>query len=309
MLLFIKSFWKLHFNYLFLQKIFYYQAMKQIIVAIDFSKTSLNALAFGIHIANKANADVQMVWVDNTTSEEVVFEGFANEERNEKVALLKELQDKHSGDLKGGKLDYKTRKGKVYIELAQQAKSSGADLIIAGTHGVSGFEEFWIGSNAYRIVTNAPCPVITLRHDFQVGDIHKIIIPIDSSQETRQKIPAAAQMALLFNSEIHILSLYSTPLKSVQRRVDNYAKQVVDYCEERNIRYVAVTKESENITRTTIDYSETVGAELIAIMTEQENTTANIFLGPYAQQMVNHSPVPVLSMRAKELVSIANGVK
>lgn len=281
--------------------------MKQIIVAIDFSKTSLNALAYGIHIANKANADVQMVWVDNTTSEEVEFEGFAHEERNEKVVLLRELQEKYAKSLKGGKLDFKTRKGKVYIEIAQQAKSINADLIIAGTHGVSGFEEFWIGSNAYRIVTNAPCPVITLRHDLKVGDIKKIIIPIDSSQETRQKIPIAVQVAQLFNSEIHILSLYSTPLKSVQRRVDTYAKHVMDYCEERGVKYVTVTKESENITRTTIDYSESVGACLIAIMTEQETTTANIFLGPYAQQMVNHSPVPVLSMRAKELVSIANG--
>lgn len=282
--------------------------MKQILVAIDFSKTSMNALAFGIHIANKAGADVQMVWVDNTTSDEVVFEGFAHEERNERVALLKDLQEKYAKSLKGGKLDFKTRKGKVYLEIALQAKSISADLIIAGTHGVSGFEEFWIGSNAYRIVTSAPCPVITLRHDTKIGDIHKIVIPIDSSQETRQKIPIAAQMAQLCKSEIHILSLYSTPLKSVMKRVDNYAQHVVEYCEERKIKYVAVTKESENITRTTIDYAESVGADLIAIMTEQETTTANIFLGPYAQQMVNHSSFPVLSMRAKELVSIANGV-
>jgi nucleotide-binding universal stress UspA family protein len=284
------------------------QVMKQIIVAIDFSKTSMNALAYGIHIANKAKADVQMVWVDNTTSEEVVFEGFAHEERNEKVALLKGLQEKYAKTLKGGKLDYKTRKGKVYIEIAQQAKSISADLIIAGTHGVSGYEEFWIGSNAYRIVTNAPCPVITLRHDFKVNDIGKIVIPIDSSQETRQKIPVASQVSQLFNSEIHVLSLYSAPLKSMQKRVDNYVQHVLDYFKERKIRYVAVKKESENITRTTIDYAEAVGADLIAIMTEQENTTANIFLGPYAQQMVNHSPLPVLSMRSKELVSQTNKI-
>jgi nucleotide-binding universal stress UspA family protein len=282
--------------------------MKQILVAIDFSKTSMNALAYGIHIAGKSGADVQMVWVDNTTSEEVVFEGFAHEERNEKVALLRDLQEKHARSFKGGKLDFKTRKGKVYIEIAQQAKTISADLIITGTHGVSGFEEFWIGSNAYRVVTNAPCPVITLRHDYKVGDIRKIVIPIDSSQETRQKIPVVAQIAQLFNSEIHILSLYSTPLKSVQKRVENYATQVADYCNERKIKNIKITKESENITRTTIDYAESIGAELIAIMTEQENTTANIFLGPYAQQMVNHSPVPVLSMRAKELVSITNGI-
>jgi nucleotide-binding universal stress UspA family protein len=282
--------------------------MKQIIVAIDFSKTSLNALAYGIHIANKAKADVQMVWVDNTTSEEVVFEGFAHEERNEKVALLKELQEKYSKSLKGGRLDYKTRKGKVYHEIAQQAKSMNADLIIAGTHGVSGFEEFWIGSNAYRIVTNAPCPLITVRQDCKVEDIHKIIIPIDSSQETRQKIPVVSQIAELFKSEIHLLSLYSTPLKSVHRRVDNYARQVMDFLDERKIKYIAVTKETENITRTTIDYAEAIHAGLIAIMTEQETTTANIFLGPDARQMINHSPVPVLSIRAKELLSITTGV-
>jgi nucleotide-binding universal stress UspA family protein len=278
--------------------------MKQIIVAIDFSKTSLSALAYGIHLANKAGADLQMVWVDNTTSEEVVFEGFAHEERNEKVQLLKELQEKYSKKLKNSKLDFKTRKGKVYIEIAQQAKAINADLIIAGTHGISGFEEFWIGSNAYRIVTNAPCPVITLRFDCKVADVSKIVIPIDSSQETRQKIPVASQVAQLFNSEVHILSLYSTTLKSVHKRVDNYAKQVMDFLKERNVKYVSVVKESDNITRTTIDYADSVGANLIAIMTEQETTTANIFLGPYAQQMVNHSPIPVLSMRSKELVPI-----
>ncbi|MFO7614218.1 MAG: universal stress protein [Bacteroidales bacterium] len=278
--------------------------MKQIIVAIDFSKTSLNALAYGIHFANKAGADLQMVWVDNTTSEEVVFEGFAQEERTEKVALLRELQKKYNKSLKNGKLDFKTRKGKVYIELAQQAKVVNADMIITGTHGVSGFEEFWIGSNAYRIVTNAPCPVITLRHDAKVQDVKKIVIPIDSSQETRQKIPVAAQLAQLCHSEVHVLSLYSTTLKSVHRRVDNYARQVTNYFGERNIKYVSEVKESDNITRTTIDYAEAVDADLIAIMTEQETTTANIFLGPYAQQMVNHSPIPVLSMRAKELLPI-----
>jgi nucleotide-binding universal stress UspA family protein len=282
--------------------------MKQIIVAIDFSKTSLSALAYGIHVANKAGANLQMVWVDNTTSEEVVFEGFAHEERNEKVALLKELQDANAKKLKKGKLDYKTRKGKVYIEIAQQAKAVNADLIIAGTHGVSGFEEFWIGSNAYRIVTHAPCPVITLRHDCKVEDISKIVIPIDSSQETRQKIPVASQVAQMFKSEVHILSLYTTSLKSVHKRVDNYARQVLDYLIERKVKHVSVVQESENITRTTIDYAESVGANLIAIMTEQETTPANIFLGPYAQQMVNHSPIPVLSMRSKELVPITSRI-
>lgn len=280
--------------------------MKQVLVAIDFSKTSLNALQYGIMLANKSGANVQMVWVDNTTSDEIVMEEHGSEERTERVEALKELQSKYKKSIRRGKLDYKIRKGKVYIEVAQQAKSTGADIIISGTHGVSGFEEFWIGSNAYRIVTHAPCPVVTIRHGFAVKDIARIVVPIDSTQETRQKIPVTVGIAKLFHSEIHILSLYTTPLKSVHKRVDNYAKQAALFCEEHGIKYVSQVMESDNITRSTLDYSENIGASLVVIMTEQETTTANLFLGPYAQQMINHSTIPVLSVRSKELVPITN---
>ena len=280
--------------------------MKQVLVAIDFSKTSLNALQFGIMLANKSKANLQMVWVDNTTSEEVVYEDTSGDERAEKLEMLKDLQEKYKKALKGGKLDYKIRKGKVYIEVAQQAKNIGADVVVSGTHGVSGFEEFWIGSNAYRIVTHAPCPVVTIRQGFEVKDIRKMVLPIDSTQETRQKIPAAADIAHLFKSEVHILSLYSTPLKSVHKRVDNYALQVRQYLDEQKIQHVSEIRESDNITRSTLEYSESVGADMIVIMTEQETTTANLFLGPYAQQMINHSTIPVLSVRSKELVPITN---
>lgn len=280
--------------------------MKQILVAIDFSKTSLNALQYGIMLANKSNAALQMVWVDNTRSEELVYEDFTNEERTEKVEMLKNIQKKNKNTLKSGKLDYKIRKGKVYIELAQHAKSVGADFIISGTHGVSGFEEFWIGSNAYRIVTHSPCPVVTIRLGFEVREIDRIVLPIDSSQETRQKVPIASEIAKLFNSEIHILSLYSTSLKSVQKRIDNYALQVRQFLDKQGIKYKSEIRESDNITRSTLDYSEEINASLIVIMTEQETTTANLFLGTYAQQMINHSTIPVLSVRSKELVPITN---
>jgi hypothetical protein len=40
---------------------------------------------------------------------------------------------------------------------------------------------------------------------------------------------------------------------------------------------------------------------MISIMTEQEKSTSNLWLGPYAQQMVHHSPIPVLSIHAAEI--------
>ena len=277
--------------------------MKNILVAIDFSKTSLNALDYAVSLAKKAGANILMTWVDNTSGEEALYEGFPNEIRNEKIELFRDLK-KNYKETFPGKIDYKTKKGKVYTEIANLAETSGTDLIIAGTHGVSGFEEFWIGSNAYRIVTHAPCPVITLRNSFLSREIKKIVLPVDSTQETRQKIPFTAKIASLFGAEVKILLLYTTGLKTVQKRVDNYASQAMKYFDDRKVKHSSDSASSDNITKSTIDYAVSEKADLIAIMTEQETTTANLFLGPYAQQMVNHSPIPILSVRAKELVEI-----
>lgn len=279
--------------------------MKQITVAIDFSKCSLHALEYAIQLANQINANILLVWVDNRRSDESVYASPLDNSRKEINENLEEIIEEYSPKLEKGEMTYKIRKGKVHIEIANQAKYSDSMLVVAGTHGVTGFEEFWIGSNAYRIVTYSPCPVITVRSNYEIREgIGKIVLPIDSTLETRQKIPFASQWAKIFNSEIHVLSLYSTTIKAVKTRVDNYSKQVAKFLEEENVKYKLASLDAENITKSTITYANEVNADIIAIMTEQETTTANLFLGAYAQQMVNHSPIPVLSIHAKEYIRV-----
>jgi len=278
--------------------------MKNVLVAIDFSKTSLNVLDYAVRFAARASASVTMVWVDNITSDEMATDGAVTEIRNEKVELFKELQNSYEKKINGGKLDFKTKRGKVYVEICNLARMMNADFIFSGTHGVSGFEEFWIGSNAYRIVTHAPCPVISLRLDYAGRELKNIVMPIDSTQETRQKIPVTTDLAMAFGAKVHILCLYTTKLKSVQKRVDNYAIQSVKYFEDHKVSTVLERVQTDNITHTTIEYTEDKKADMISIMTEQETTTANLFLGTYAQQMVYNSPVPIMTVRSRELIEI-----
>lgn len=277
--------------------------MKDILVAIDFSKCSIHALEYAINMANTTGSNVLMVWVDNIRSDESLFPDYKGDNRKEITSNFNELIKKYGSELRGGELSFKIRKGKVHHEIANQAKYSDVRLIVTGTHGVTGFEEFWIGSNAYRIVTYAPCPVITVRtnYKFKPG-IHKVVLPIDSSVETRQKLPFTTKLAKYFDSEIHVIGLYSTSIRAVRQKVDDYLKQVSKYLEEENIKYKVENLEAENITNAAIDYANDVDADIIAIMTEQETTTANLFLGAYAQQMVNHSPIPVLSIHAREYI-------
>ena len=163
--------------------------MRQIIVAIDFSKCSIHALEYAINLSNTMKTGITMVWVDAARTDESVL-GPSEPNRKEITGSFDQLIEKYGPQLQHGEISYKIRKGKVHIEVANQAKYSDALLVIAGTHGVTGFEEFWIGSNAYRIVTYAPCPVITIRTSYEFRpDLKHIVIPIDSTLETRQKVP------------------------------------------------------------------------------------------------------------------------
>lgn len=280
--------------------------MKDIIVAIDFSAGSLHALDYAISFANHTKSNLMMVWVNNQLTQDA-FNGEVNPFKDEAVKNFEDLLQSKKHLLQHGKLSYKLRRGKVYQEIAAQAKSMNASLIIAGTHGVTGYEEFWIGSNAYRIVSYAPCPVITVRYDFKIKPegIKNIILPVDSSADTRQKIPFAVKIASQFNADIHILAIYSTSLKSVQRRVENSALLAQRYIVDAGLQFSLTTQHAENITNATLEYAQTIDADLISIMTEQESNAANILLGPFAQQMVNYSHIPVLSIQPKEIYEIS----
>ncbi len=274
--------------------------MKEIIVGIDFSKGAMNALNYAILLANNLEANITMVWVDKPGSADSIFDNSSGSYRKEVHRRFDDIIKKYSKDLKKGELKYKIRSGKVYEEIANQAKYNDAQLIVSGTHGISGFEELWIGSNANRIVSASPCPVITIRQGYVVKKkISKIVLPIDSTRETRQKAPYAAEIAKSFGAEVLILGLAISSVSTIKKRVQSYSMQMAEYFTKLGIKNSYTEVKATNVTSETLKFAEENNADIICIMTEQETAAANIFLGPYAQQMVNHSPIPVLSVHPK----------
>lgn len=277
--------------------------MKKILVAIDFLDCSLNALAHAVSIAAKAGASLEMVWVNMPDNSKEIFKCDPETMLKEVDKRFNELIALYTPVIGEGKMTYEVKDGAVYKEIVHAADDINADLIVVGTHGSSGFEEFWIGSNANKIVSATDKPIITIRGGIDIQrPLDKIVLPLDSTVETRQKLPFTAELAKIHDAEIFVLAVYTTKVSEVRYRVDTYTDQVIEYLEEEGIKYTRDAVEADNLTKSTIGYAERIDANMISIMTEQERTTANLWLGAYAQQMVNHSPFPVLSIRPKELI-------
>ena len=98
--------------------------------------------------------------------------------------------------------------GKAYVKLTQYATNLPEPLLVIGSHGASGFEEMFIGSNTMKVVGVSKIPVLIIGHNVNVKrDLTKILVPVDTSFETLQKIKPAAQFANLFSAKISLLGL------------------------------------------------------------------------------------------------------
>jgi nucleotide-binding universal stress UspA family protein len=272
--------------------------MKRILVPVDFSGDSLKALRSSIYLANKLGCHLRMIHVQKSEKFEIPFH--FEELKNEIIHTVQEYFEKlielHSSDycVKNGVFDFKIRTGSVYREIVNQAKYGDSYMIVMGAYGASGFEEFFIGSNAFKVVSNAPCPVITVQNEFTQNRVKTIVMPIDASAETRKKIPFVGELAARCNAKIHILGVHETSDSNVIRKIEQYMRQAEDFFKEENISYVKSIRKGDNNTVSSLDYAREVDANLIAIMTQQAESPISMFFGSYAQQLVNCSEIPIL---------------
>lgn len=275
--------------------------MQPIVVAVDFSQTSVHAVEYAVSIANTLNSDVHLVWVDKIGVQEAIYPESASESRNEIKKRFDELIRHNRPQLaKGLNLDYKLRKGKIYREVDSFAQSIRAGMIITGTHGISGFEEYWLGSNAYKILSFTSLPVITIRHDFPVsGSIRKILMLMDGSGETIQKIPFTAKIAKLFGAEVLMLTIHGNNLKSIQRIAEKYTRMASSFFQEHEIPYSEESIVATNLIKTAVQYAVDHQVDLISVMTEQE-TPVNIYIGAQVQQLISQSPIPIMNITPNE---------
>lgn len=266
--------------------------MNNIIVGFDFSTGSANAVDLTIDIANRWHTDVRLVYV--------------KKEGEDETPIREEIERRNAGVshlLKDIKLEYVIREGKVAEQLAAQAKEDDALMIVVGTHGMSGFETNWIGKNTYRTITESPVPVLSIREDFNFHKaLETIVVPLDSTTETRQKVPFAARMAKTFGSTIHLLGLYTSESKDIRGLVDGYVDQVEKYLDKYDVKHKTFFIDAKkNLTVATLEYADENAADLIVIMTEQEKALTSWLIGNYAQQMLHLSKHPILSIRPEEI--------
>jgi nucleotide-binding universal stress UspA family protein len=279
--------------------------IKKILIPYDFSETADLALEHTVFMAKLHKAEIILVHIIESFSftsaissafgkSQSEFENKLESTANEK---LKKLGEKLHHD-SGMQVNIRMESGKIYKKIVAIAEEVKADIVIMGTHGVSGFQDFLVGSNTFRVVMSAPCPVISVQaHAKKIG-FKDIVLPIDNSMSSRQKVKHAVEIARHYNSIIHVAGMMTMSDVDMKRRFEVKIHQVQSYLEEHEVAHTVKIFKSDNPPATTLEYSGQINADLMIIMTDQEGS--GIFMGNFAQQLINQSKIPVMSIRPDE---------
>jgi nucleotide-binding universal stress UspA family protein len=148
--------------------------IRRILVPIDFSEHSKNALKYAIPFAEKFKASIDLIYVVEPTIYPADFSfgqiGFPNIEEELRTRGSEELENLITKEIAGKVPSRKiVRTGKPFYEINQYALEENMSLIIIATHGHTGMEHILFGSTAEKVVRKAPCPVLVVRsgeHEF-----------------------------------------------------------------------------------------------------------------------------------------------
>ncbi len=142
---------------------------RRILHPSDFSAASNAAFKKAIEMAKASRAELLIVHVINPIIP-VAGEGYVSPKMYEDLAASTRAWARKQLD----RLLAKARKsgvrakgvlaeGAAHEQIARIAKTKRADLVVMGTHGRSGFAKLFLGSVAGRVITAAPCPVLTVK--------------------------------------------------------------------------------------------------------------------------------------------------
>lgn len=272
----------------------------KILIPIDFSDTAMRAIRHGALLSQKSGGEIILLHVQKKRDlVEFILPAF-REKNTDKLRVFMEHKLGHLADRVRREYSIKVTPlllfGNITSGIANAAEEHGAGLIIMGTQGGDSHNDMFVGSNSYRVLTKSTVPVMTVRSDIGKGGFSNILLPIDSSAHSRQKVHAALQFADKFGATLHVLGLLGPDEKDYEYKMHVILPQIQKLARLHKLPATAQIEHAKNRAEKTLGYARKVEADVIIIMSDQRSELSGFILGSYAHQLINNSMIPVLTI-------------
>lgn len=272
--------------------------MKRILVPTDFSEHANYATEVAAQIAKKHDAELYLLHIVDI--ETYGGTGESVQDIPEGLFLLKLAQKRFDEllkkpYLKGVKIVDAIQFETTYKNITEQAKKHKIDLIVMGTHGVSGWKEVFVGSNTEKVVRIAECPVLSVKKRHENFCMDDVVFASNFREEAYEAFPHFKELFSMFKSRVHLLCVSSPGHFNSTVEAEQDMQEFANRFELDN--YTINLYNERDIEAGVMHFSEAIMADVIAVSTHGRSGISTILNASVANSLVNHAKRPVLSMR------------
>ncbi len=273
--------------------------MKQILVPTDFSAHAENALKVAIQIAKKNNSTIHLLHlleiphqtndaINSATGIPEVMLHIKN--ANDSLAKIKEtFKDENI------EINEFVRFERPHEGILSYSNKNAIDLIVMGSHGISGIEEILIGSNTEKVVRLSNAPVLVIKKD--TTQLHSVnfVFASDFSNEIKKPFEKMIEFTRFFDANLHLVMI-CTPNSFKTTAVSENI--ISNFLADFNLKnYTTTIYNDTNIEKGILNFAKKINADLIGLCTHGRTGLSHFFSGSISEDLVNHAIKPVITFK------------
>lgn len=286
--------------------------MKKILVPCDFSEQATSAYRQALDVAAKSGGVIHLLHVVETPilNDTLLMPTLNFEEEQMREAKSK-AESQFKDMIKRSKVERvksvsDVQLGSIPDTIQKYIEDHDIDLVIMGSTGASGLKEYFIGSNAEKVVRHSPVPVLILKNYYE-QPIRKIVFP--NTLETghhEDLVMKVKELQNFFKAKLCIVYI-NIPSRfedeaTIHKHLQQFAKRYMfkDY----TTNVYSHTSTEKGVT----EFTKMVGGDMIALGTHGHKGIIHFVKGSVAEDIVNHTGRPIWTYRMKEEI-VENKIK
>ena len=267
--------------------------MKKIIFPTDFSKASESARNVAIDFSLKNEAEFyivnvyQMPYVRSGSFSSSLLDVIKKDSHNKMDALAASLREQYPA------LNLKDQcvLGDPIQTICDISEELNADLIVMGTHGASGIEEIFLGSNTQAVIKNAKVPVLAIPSGFDFKAVNKLAFASDLSFENSSNaLRTIKELTKQFNTELNIVH-FADLLEDSEENEEKVREAFSD------TSYKYLEQLATNLEKGIADYIKYEEVNLFMMIHRKHNFWERLFTSSNSEKRAMHTKVPLLVLK------------
>ncbi|MFV8226323.1 universal stress protein [Christiangramia aquimixticola] len=274
--------------------------MRNILVPTDFSDRAENALKVAAQLARKFDSEIFLLHMLELPLQLIDPVNGSSHNMPEAIFFMKLAHQRFAKLMKqpfleGIKVHETVEFHRAFDGIMEISKEKKCDLIVMGSHGASGVQEMFIGSNTEKVVRHSEIPVLVIKQNIQNFRIDNFVFATDANPRDKGTLSHAFKFANSIDAKLHLLYVNTpndfTTSKQTIKKLEEFVNghEAADY--DMHI-YNDLTVE-----KGILNFAKSVDADLLGIGTHGRKGIAHFFNGSISEDLVNHTSRPVVTFK------------